>query len=71
MGCVVQNPDVGYPEKIRVTTKVVSWSGDHGGLLLTQAHGYEFEVVPVTPFFSKRRHHNTPPSAGCGIAMEP
>ena len=48
--CVLQNPDHGYPENISGTTKVVSWSGDHGGLLLKQAHGYEFEVVPVTPF---------------------
>ena len=49
-GCVLQNPDSGYPEKYRGTTKVVSWSGDHGGLLLKQSHGFEFEVVPVTPF---------------------
>ena len=49
-GCVLQNPDSGYPEKHRGTTKVISWSGDHGGLLLKQSHGFEFEVVPVTPF---------------------
>ena len=49
-GCVLQNPDSGYPEKYRGTTQVISWSGDHGGLLLKQSHGYEFEVVPVTPF---------------------
>ena len=48
-GCVLQNPDAGYPENIRGTTKVISWSGDHGGLLLKQSHGYEFEGVPVTP----------------------
>jgi len=48
-GCVLQNPDAGYPEKYRGTTKVVSWSGEHGGLLLRQDHGYEFEVVPTTP----------------------
>ena len=49
-GCVLQNPDYGYPEEYRGTTKVVSWSGEHGGLLLRQDHGYEFEVVPLTPF---------------------
>ena len=49
VGCILQNPDSGYPEKYRGTTKVLSWSGDHGGLLLKQAHGYEFEVIPVTP----------------------
>lgn len=49
VGCILQNPDSGYPEKYRGTTKVVSWDGDHGGLVLKQAHGYEFEIVPVTP----------------------
>ena len=49
-GCVLQNPDSGYPEKYRGTTQVISWSGDHGGLLLKQSHGFELEVVPVTPF---------------------
>lgn len=50
VGCVLQNPDAGYSEKYRGTTKVVSWNGDHGGLLLKQSHGYEFEVVPAIPF---------------------
>ena len=49
VGCILQNPDSGYPEKYRGTSKVVSWDGDHGGLVLKQAHGYEFEIVPVTP----------------------
>ena len=49
VGCILQNPDSGYPEKYRGTTKVVSWDGDHGGLVLKQAHGYEFEIVPETP----------------------
>ena len=49
VGCILQNPDSGYPEKYRGTTQVVSWEGDHGGLVLKQAHGYEFEIVPVTP----------------------
>ena len=49
VGCILQNPDSGYPEKYRGTTQVVSWDGDHGGLVLKQAHGYEFEIVPVTP----------------------
>ena len=49
VGCILQNPDLGYPEKYRGTTQVVSWDGDHGGLVLKQAHGYEFEIVPVTP----------------------
>lgn len=49
VGCVLQNPDDGYPEKYRGTTKVISWSGEHGGLLLKQDHGYAFEVVPKTP----------------------
>ena len=31
------------------TTKVLSWHGNHGGLLLKQDHGYEFEVVPIAP----------------------
>ena len=48
-GCILQNPDAGYPEEYRGTIKVVSWSGDHGGLALKQDHGYEFEVVPITP----------------------
>ncbi len=48
-GCVLHNPDAGYPEKYRGTTTVVSWNGKHGGLLLRQDHGYEFEVVPTTP----------------------
>ena len=49
VGCVLQNPDSGYPEKYRGMTKVVSWSGEHGGLVLKQNHGYTFEVVPITP----------------------
>jgi len=49
VGCILQNPDSGYPEKYRGTTQVVSWDGDYGGLVLKQAHGYEFEIVPVTP----------------------
>ena len=47
--CILQNPDSGYPEKYRGTTKVLSWHGNHGGLLLKQDHGYEFEVVPIAP----------------------
>ena len=49
-GCVLQNPDSGYPEKYRGTTKVVAWCGDDGGLLLKQSHGFEFAVVPLPPF---------------------
>ena len=49
VGCILQNPDSGYPEKYRGTTQVVSGEGDHGGLVLKQAHGYEFDIVPVTP----------------------
>lgn len=48
-GCVLQNPDAGYAEKYRGTTKVVSWSGEHGFFLLKQDHSYEFKVVPTTP----------------------
>ena len=49
VGCVLQNPDHGYPEQYRGTTKIVSWSGERGGLLLKQSHGYALEVVPRTP----------------------
>ena len=48
-GCILQNSDAGYPEAYRGTTKVVSWSGEHGGLVLKHSYGYEFEVVPITP----------------------
>jgi len=48
VGCILQNPDSGYPEKYMGTTNVVSWGGEHGGLVLKQAHGYAFEVVPIT-----------------------
>ena len=48
-GCVLQNPDHGYPERYRGTTTVVSWSGERGGLLLKQSHGYALEIVPRTP----------------------
>ena len=54
IGCILQNPDSGYPEKLRGTTKVLSWEGNHGGLLLKQDHGYEFEVVPIAPLSSNQ-----------------
>ena len=44
-GCVLQNPDAGYPEQYRGTTTLVSWRGQRGGLVLRQSQRYEFEIV--------------------------
>ena len=58
-GCVLENPDHKYPENIRRTTKVVSWSGEHGELLLKQSHGYEIKVVPATSLFFKKTENTS------------
>ena len=42
---------------------MVSYSGEHGKLLLKQSHGYEIEVVPTTSLF-KKKPENTPVKCG-------
>lgn len=45
VGCILQNPDAGYPEKYRGTSKIVSWSGESGGLVLSGDNGYQKEIL--------------------------